>query len=78
MSPKFKELFKQASELSERERATLAGLLIESLEREWDVGAEESWAQEIQRRVEELDSGAVETIPWKKVRARLLEQMKES
>jgi hypothetical protein len=32
---------------------------------------EEAWDAEIRRRVEELDSGAVETIPWKEVRERL-------
>ena len=32
---------------------------------------EDTWRVEIERRMAELDSGAVEAIPWKEVRARL-------
>ena len=49
----------------------LAGALIESLHGELDAGAEGAWEAEIQRRVRELESGAVETIPWSEVRERL-------
>jgi putative addiction module component (TIGR02574 family) len=66
------ELFAQASNLSERERATLAGLLIESLESEIDPDVEEAWREEIERRVAELDSGTARTVPWETVRAELL------
>jgi len=69
------ELFKQAAELSENERATLAGLLIETLESEVDPDIEQAWASEIARRVAELDSGAVETIPWETVRSRILHRL---
>jgi len=66
------ELFAQASNLSERERATLAGLLIESLESETDPDVEEAWHAEVERRVAELDSGTAKTVPWETVRAELL------
>ena len=69
------ELFKQAADLSEEDRATLAGLLIESLESEVDPDAEQAWAQEIERRIAELDSGAAETIPWETVRADFLRRL---
>jgi putative addiction module component (TIGR02574 family) len=72
MSTHVTELFERASALSEEERATLAGLLIESLESEVDPDVEEAWRLEIERRVAELDSGAVETVPWEVVRAKLL------
>lgn len=72
------ELFKQAVNLPEKERATLAGLLIESLESERDVGVDEAWREEIARRVAELDSGAVTTVPWETVRAKLLRRLNES
>ena len=68
------ELFKQASILSEQERATLAGLLIESLESEVDPDVEEAWRIEIERRLAELDAGTVETVPWESVRAKLLQR----
>ena len=64
MSTHVTELFKQASILSEEERATLAGLLIESLESEVDPDVEEAWRIEIERRLAELDAGTVETVPW--------------
>ncbi len=72
------ELFKQAAELPEEERATLAGLLIETLENETDPDVEQAWAAEIERRLAELDSGAVRTIPWETVRARVLGRLGKS
>jgi putative addiction module component (TIGR02574 family) len=72
MSTHVTELFAQASTLSEEERATLAGLLIESLESDVDPDVEEAWRQEIERRVAELDSGTAQTVPWETVKARLL------
>jgi putative addiction module component (TIGR02574 family) len=69
------ELFEMASALSEQERATLAGLLIESLESEVDPDVEEAWRVEIERRLAELDSGAVETVPWEVVKAKLLQRI---
>jgi len=68
-------LFRDASELSERDRATLAGLLIESLEAEPDADVEAAWSDEIKRRVADIDSGNVETIPWEEVRRRLLDRL---
>ena len=72
MSTHVTELFERASTLSEQERATLAGLLIESLESEIDPDVEEAWRIEIERRLAELDSGTVKTVPWEAVKAKLL------
>lgn len=71
MTPEARQLLKQALALGEKDRASLAGVLIESLHGEVDPDAEEVWDAEIRRRVEELDSGKVETIPWSEVRQRL-------
>jgi putative addiction module component (TIGR02574 family) len=68
-------LFRDASELSERDRATLAGLLIESLEAESEPDVEAAWSDEIKRRVADIDAGNVETIPWEDVRRRLLDRL---
>jgi putative addiction module component (TIGR02574 family) len=65
------ELFKEASALDEHERATLAGLLLESIEQEPDPEIEEAWKVEIERRIKELDSGAATLIPWEEVKAKL-------
>lgn len=68
------EIFRQALDLAERDRAMLAGLLIESLEgEEPDQDLEAAWKDEIQRRVRELDSGDVKTIPWEEVKNRLFQ-----
>ena len=75
MPKDFNEVFRDAAELSEQDRATLAGLLIESLEGEPDPDVEAAWAAEIKRRVAELDAGTVKTIPWEEVRQRLLDRL---
>jgi len=74
MSTHVTELFAQASLLSDEDRATLAGLLIESLESEVDPDVEEAWRVEIERRMADFDSGAVEGVPWEDVRARLFKR----
>jgi len=75
MAKDFKDVFRDATELSEQDRAALAGLLIESLEGEPDPDVETAWAAEIERRVAELDAGTVKTIPWDEVRQRLLDRL---
>lgn len=72
MAKSVAELFHEAEDLDERERATLAGLLLESLESESDPTVEEAWAAEIERRVAQIDAGEVELIPWEEVKDRLL------
>ena len=74
MSTSNAELFKKALNLSENDRATLAGLLIESLEEKLDEGFEAVWKAEVTRRIAELDSEEVDTIPWEDVKARLMKR----
>ena len=78
MTKEVVELFKRASDLSDSDRATLAGLLIESLESEREANVESPWHSEIERRLQELDSGVVKTVAWEQVRARLLRLLNES
>ena len=77
MSRALTDVWKDAAELSDEERATLAGLLIESLEGEPDPEAEAAWAAEIEKRVAELDAGTIESIPWEQVQQRLLDRLHE-
>ena len=58
------DLFRQASELDEHDRATLAGLLLESLEYEVDEDVEGTWQEEIGQRLAELDTDSVQRVPW--------------
>ena len=71
MTTDVKHLLDRALELSEEERATLAGWLIESLEGETPEGVEAAWRREIELRVNELEAGEVNTVPWNVVKDRL-------
>lgn len=71
MSRAVEDLYEQASQLSEADRAELAGKLLESIEDPPDDGVEEAWAAEIERRMVEYRAGRVKTIPWSEVRAHL-------
>jgi putative addiction module component (TIGR02574 family) len=63
MSDPLRHLESEASKLPARDRARLAKHLIASLDPEPEEGAEEAWAREIERRVEELRTGKVRTRP---------------
>jgi hypothetical protein len=56
------EILKDALALPTEARAALAGSLLESLDTEVDEDPEAAWATEVNRRVAELDGGAVQTI----------------
>ena len=78
MERNLKEVFHEAAQLSERDRATLAGLLIETLDPASESEVEVAWSEEIKRRLAEIDAGAVELIPWEEVRAELFSHADES
>jgi len=68
------QLFRDALELEPAERTELLELLIDSLDgldAESDEDVEEAWAEEIDKRIAELDAGVVTAEPWDKVRKRL-------
>jgi putative addiction module component (TIGR02574 family) len=65
------EILHEATQLSEADRAELAGRLLETLHGEPDEDVEAAWAEEIERRIRQIDSGEVATIPWADVRAKL-------
>ena len=71
MSETADELLKRALRLSEQDRALLAGALIESLHGDAEPGTEHAWDAEIRRRVQQLETRAVKTVAWSKVRERL-------
>ncbi len=71
MARSARELFEEAMRLDPEERATLMRLLIETLDAESEEGVDDAWRVEIERRMAELDSGTVQTIPWEELRERL-------
>lgn len=63
------ELSARAKALSIEDRAQLAADLLDSLHGEPDAEAEEAWDREIERRVVDVESGAVALVPAEDVHA---------
>ena len=69
MTPDVSELLKKALALPPEARAALATSLFESLdEGPADQGVEAAWSEEVKRRIEDIDSGKVQMIPYEEVR----------
>ena len=62
------ELLKKALALPDHERADLAGSLLDCLDTTIEEDADAAWQEEIARRLEEVETGKVKTIPWDEVR----------
>ena len=71
MARDVRELIREAAELSPEDRATLAGVMIESLDPQPTDTIKAAWSVEIARRVREIDDGSVELLDWEDVRAEL-------
>jgi putative addiction module component (TIGR02574 family) len=71
MSTKSAELLLQALTLSVEERADLAGQLIESLDSPASGSSKAEWEAEIERRIGEIDSGAVKPVSMEEAFRRL-------
>jgi putative addiction module component (TIGR02574 family) len=71
MTREVSELLEKALSLPPEARAALAGSLLESLDETVDASAEAEWCDEIARRIEEIDSGKVKTIPWADARRQI-------
>lgn len=67
----FEKVRKQASTLTERERAALAHDLVSSLDGEADENAGTQWEAAIHQRLSELDEGTAQTINRDQLRKRL-------
>jgi len=67
MMQEAQELLKKALTLPDKERADMAGSLIDSLDRTVDENAEAAWQEEIARRLEEVRAGTVKTTSWNEV-----------
>jgi putative addiction module component (TIGR02574 family) len=75
MTPQVSELLEKALSLTTQERGLLIDRLIQSLDDEpAEEGAEEAWAQEIKRRVDDIRSGRVKAVPGEQVLQELAEE----
>jgi putative addiction module component (TIGR02574 family) len=77
MTEKTTALLQQALTLSDRERAELASLLMDSRDATVDEDAESAWDREIAQRVAELDAGTAQTIPWEQVRDQIAAKLRD-
>jgi putative addiction module component (TIGR02574 family) len=67
MTQEAHELLQKALALPENERAELAGNLIASLDATVDQDVDAAWQQEVVHRLNDVQSGKVETISWEEV-----------
>ena len=65
------DILGRALKQSDADRARIAEALIASLDAPADQETEKAWQAEIDKRLREIDSGAVQCIPWEEVRDRL-------
>ncbi|MGE3189904.1 MAG: addiction module protein, partial [Vicinamibacterales bacterium] len=66
-----RRLLAEALQLSDEERAALAGELIQSLDHEVDPDAEAAWSAEIRARLEQVEAGTATTVSWPEARRRV-------
>ena len=72
MTAQAAKILHDALGLPEEDRASLIARLLESLDDPPESGAEDAWREEVGRRLDEVEKGQVETIPWPEVKRRLL------
>ena len=72
MDAQFKKILEEALKLSPEARGALAGKLLDSLDEVIDPETEDAWAVEISKRLQDIDSGAGNAIPWSEARRRIL------
>jgi putative addiction module component (TIGR02574 family) len=65
------QVLRDALALPPEVRAALVDTLIGSLDQAVDAAAEGVWREEIYRRLQQIDSGAVQLVPWEDARRRL-------
>ena len=75
MTPQVTELLERALTLSSQERGLLIDRLIETLDNDpAEEGVEAAWDEEIKRRMDDIRSGRVKTIPGEQVLRELAEE----
>ena len=70
------ELIAEALKLPRDERARLAEELYASFDEPADL-VERAWAEELERRCEDLESGRAKTVPWETVREEILREIEK-
>jgi putative addiction module component (TIGR02574 family) len=83
LTPEVSKLLEQALSLSVEEQEALANSLFLNLDREMnegpaEEGVEEAWAEEIKRRIDDIQSGRTQMIPYEEVRRRLAARLADA
>lgn len=78
MSTRADTILDTALALPPNERAWLASELIASLDESKDSDVEAAWALEIERRIDEVESGEAETTNWEEARTRIRAKLTKS
>ena len=63
-----KKIKKEALELSKKERAQLAHMLIDSLGPETEFQSEEGWSKELEYRINQYQKGISSSTSWEEVK----------
>jgi putative addiction module component (TIGR02574 family) len=71
MNARVDHLIDEALQLAPDERSAMVVALLDSLDGDDAASAAKAWADEIQRRKDDLHSGATTASPWVEARARL-------
>jgi putative addiction module component (TIGR02574 family) len=83
LTPEVSKLLQQALSLSPEEQEALARSLFSNLDREMsegptDEGVEQAWAEEVKRRISDIQSGKTKMIPCEEVRRRLAARLSDA
>jgi putative addiction module component (TIGR02574 family) len=79
VSEQISELLEKALALSSQDRGVLIGRLIDSLDDDpAEEGVEAAWDEEIKRRIDDIRSGRVKTIPGEQVLGRLKARLRDA
>lgn len=68
MTEETKQILSAILKLPMEARAALAGTLLKSLDDPIDENVEAAWAEEISKRIAEIDRDLVRMVPWEEAR----------
>lgn len=73
------DILKKALALPPEARAAIADTLLESLDQSPpDESVEAAWSEEIKRRIDDIETGKVQLIPYEEVRRRLMARLSDA
>lgn len=73
---KSKSIIANALQLPREERARVAREIIASLDGPADQDVEAAWLAEVERRLDDVERGTAEMVPWDVVRQRVAERLR--